>query len=226
MRLLALELRMTSNELKNEKEVAYFAAGVEAWYATSLEHDKSIFALSGGGIGLLITLFTAFGTSSLLTLWLYGLAVFCFVACLVILLVIFRKNRNHIEELLVSTTVIDDKILKRLDLAVLCVFGVGVVVTAIVGVMSAHDSYTDKLSTKAKEERKLNDKVKSKTEKHNIANESFNGASNLAKSFSGAGNLRPQNSTGNQTPSPAPSTPPSGGNTQTPTPNPNPNRTR
>lgn len=52
---------MTSDEIEQQKSVEFYAAGINAWYNTSLEHDKSIFSLSAGGIGLLITLLTTVG---------------------------------------------------------------------------------------------------------------------------------------------------------------------
>jgi hypothetical protein len=41
------------NDDIKKKEIAFYTAGVTAWYNTSLEHDKSLFTLSAGGIGLL-----------------------------------------------------------------------------------------------------------------------------------------------------------------------------
>lgn len=193
---------MSPEELKCQKEIAFFGASVEAWYNTSLEHDKSIFALSGGGIGLLITLLTTMGVSSILTLILYGAAILCFVAVLVMLLIIFRKNRKHIVAVLNCETVVDDPLLKRLDFIVLCAFGAGVVFTSFVGVVSAYDSYVDKV-TQIKEKAMANEKTQSP--RGNIANESFTGMATLTKSFNGLSSIRPPSA--NPTPTPAPAQP-------------------
>jgi hypothetical protein len=57
---------MTPEENKEEerlKKVEYYAATVNAWYNSTLEHDKSLLTLSAGGIGILITILTAVGIS-------------------------------------------------------------------------------------------------------------------------------------------------------------------
>jgi hypothetical protein len=49
------KLREREEETARAKDVEFFAAGVNAWYNTALEHDKSIFALAAGSIGLLVS---------------------------------------------------------------------------------------------------------------------------------------------------------------------------
>lgn len=44
-----------SDEIEDQKRVEFYSAGLAAWYATRLEHDKSLLTLSAGGIGLLMT---------------------------------------------------------------------------------------------------------------------------------------------------------------------------
>jgi hypothetical protein len=194
---------MTEEELQNEKNVAFYAASVEAWLNTSLEYDKSIFALSAGGIGLLITLLTTIGAPSIAILWFYGLGIVCFIASLIMLLVIFRRNRKHIEEVLAANEVVEDLVLKRLDLAVLCAFGAAAVFTATVGVMSAIDSYETKSKEPRDKEKTVANEKKGQYTTGNVSNESFNGMSNLTKSFNGLSNVRPQASTSTQNPTPA-----------------------
>lgn len=55
------------NEERNtqEKDIQFYAASVTAWFNTRLEHDKSLLALSAGGIGLLVTLLTTVGVKSI-----------------------------------------------------------------------------------------------------------------------------------------------------------------
>lgn len=60
---------MSPEEIDDQKRVEYYAASVNAWFNTSLEHDKSLFTLSAGGIGLLITLLTTVELSPLRRLW-------------------------------------------------------------------------------------------------------------------------------------------------------------
>ena len=55
---------MTPEEIAHQKDVEYYASSVNAWFNTSLEHDKSILTLAAGGLGLFITLLTTVGLSS------------------------------------------------------------------------------------------------------------------------------------------------------------------
>lgn len=191
---------MTPEELAQEKEIAFFAASVEAWCNSSLEHDKSIFALSAGGIGLLITLLTTVGPSSVTILWLYALGVVCFLTSLITLLMIFRRNQNHIVQILNNNTD-EDPTLKRLDLLVLWAFGIGVCFAAAVGVLSAINTYETKLKD-AKE------KTVKDNGKHPERLGSLEGMATLKKSFTGISNLRPSGAgSPSSSPTPAPAQP-------------------
>lgn len=64
-----------SDEIEDQKRVEFYSAGLAAWYATRLEHDKSLLTLSAGGIGLLMTLMTTVGVSSAESLVLYVCAL-------------------------------------------------------------------------------------------------------------------------------------------------------
>lgn len=177
---------MTPEEIENQKHVEYYAASVNAWFNTSLEHDKNLLALSAGGIGLLLTLLTTVGLSSAESLVLYIGAIASFVVALVAILIIFRRNRTYIENTLFGKSS-NDPVLTKLDLTALWAFGIGVVFTAIIGIAAALHSYSTKEKTMANETTK-------KTETVAL---SFNGASNLqstdfTKSFNGAANLQPQ----------------------------------
>lgn len=199
---------MTPEEIENQKRVEYYSASVNAWFNTSLEHDKNLLALSAGGIGLLLTLLTTVGLSSAESLILYIGAIVSFVVALVAILIVLRRNRTYIENTLLGKSS-NDPLLAKLDLAALFAFGVGVVFTAIIGIAAAVHSYSTMEKAMANETTK-------KTETVAL---SFNGASNLqsstdfTKSFNGAANLQPQPAASATVPaasSPAPTTPASG----------------
>lgn len=190
-----------ARELKQLMDVEFYAASVNAWYSTSLEHDKSIFALSAGGIGLLITLLTTIGVSSSLLLHLYITAIFCLLVSLCTMLVIFRRNRTHVEQVL-SGQAVRDSVLAWLDLLAILMFGAGVVLTAIIGISAAVNSYETKGKAMANEKQ-------GQTSTQTIANESFNGMTNLQKSFNGVANIQPQAVVSAQIPAPASSPSPS-----------------
>jgi len=187
---------MMPEEIENQKEVEFYAASVNAWFNTSLEHDKSLLTLSSGGIGLLLTLLTTAGLSSAEALILYIGAITIFVVALVAILIVFRRNRTHIEEILSRKSKSNDPLLTKLDTTALWAFGIGVLFTAIIGIATAVHSYTTKEKTMANETTK-------KTEIR-IGLDIFNGAGNLqpsptpalsttlsAGSVNGAANLQP-----------------------------------
>lgn len=210
---------MTEDELQRErqvaqeKDVAFYTASVEAWLNTSLEYDKSIFALSGGGIGLLTTLLTTIGAPSIMILCFYALAVICLAASLILILIIFKRNKKHLEDVVFASEAIEDEVLKRLDLAVLWVFGMGAILTLAVGFLSAVDSYEAKSKeTKGKimaNEKRVVPSGMSET------NASVNGISTFTRSFNGLANMRPPTNGSTQTSSPAPAAQPSTSTTPT-----------
>jgi hypothetical protein len=200
---------MTIEEIENQKRVEYYAASVNAWFNTSLEHDKSLLTLSAGGIGLLLTLLTTVGLSSSEALVLYIGAIASFVVALVAILVVFRRNRTHIEDILSGKSTSNDPLLTKLDALALWAFGVGVLFTAIIGIAAAVHSFSTKEKIMTNETTKKTSTV--------LAHDSFNGATNLqpstdfTRSFNGAGNLQAQPAaTGTTAPavsSPAPAQP-------------------
>lgn len=181
---------MTPEEIEDQKRVEYYAASVNAWFNTSLEHDKSLFTLSAGGIGLLITLLTTVGLSSAESLVLYICAILSFVISLLAVLAVFKRNRTHIEEILSGKGAATDPLLTKLDSTALFAFGIGVLFTAIIGISAAINSYSNK-------EKSMSNENTNKAQQIQIK-ESFSGATNLqpstevTKSFNGASALQPQ----------------------------------
>ncbi len=185
---------MTDDEIRAHKTVEFYAASVNAWYASALEHDKSVFALAAGGIAILVTLLTTVGVSTWATSVLFAGAIASFLTTLVALLTIFRKNQTYIEATLACGQPYNDPSLRRLDLVALVAFGVGVVFASAVGVSSAIDSFTAKRTDKEKAMA-----TESTNQKTQIEALSVFGVGRLqpdaAKSFHGVGNLQPTAST-------------------------------
>ena len=194
---------MAAEDIDEKKQVAFYTAGVAAWYNTSLEHDKSLFTLSAGGIGLLITLIRTVGVPSAETLVLYIAAMISFLICLVSVLVIFKKNRSHIEQVFQGKQD-PDHTLTILDNVAIWSFGIAVLFSAVIGISSAISSYTTKVTQMANEN---NNAIPG------IGMESFNDILKLApsnlmkKSFNGVASLQPQ-PLANQTAQPTNTAPP------------------
>jgi hypothetical protein len=113
------------------KQVEWYAANLEAWFATRLERDKSLLTLSAGGIGLLITLVSTVGIQSLESLILFVLALLAFIACLASVLWIFQRNSSHIHDVVNNPKATNDSVLAGLDTAAVSTFLAGVVFSAI-----------------------------------------------------------------------------------------------
>lgn len=179
---------MTPEEIAHQKDIEFYASSVNAWFNTSLEHDKSILTLAAGGIGLLITLLTTVGISSSEALVLYVGAITSFLVALVSVLVVFRSNRTYIERVLAGKAEVNDPVLAKADSIALWAFGAGVVFTALIGIASAIHSFTSKEKSMATEPTKQTQATPSDS-RLTVCIESFNGVANLQKSFNGAANL-------------------------------------
>jgi hypothetical protein len=177
---------MDEREIAAQKSVEFYSASVAAWYASALEHDKSVFTLAAGGIGLLVTLLTTVGFDGWVTFIFFALAIGSLLVTLACILVIFKKNQSYVQAVLAGGQVYTDPKLARLDRAALVSFGLGVVFAVGVGISAAWISF------------------QKQTQKgHEMANEkqsvptfdSVLGAARLqpdfTKSFHGAGNLAP-----------------------------------
>src|SRR5882672_4247530 len=102
---------MTEPEIHQQKEIEFYAAAVNAWLGTSLEHDRSLITLSAGGIGLLITLLSTVGLHSAESLILYVVALIAFICCLTAVLLVFKRNRAHLQEAIQGGVSVRDPLL-------------------------------------------------------------------------------------------------------------------
>ena len=181
---------MDDAELK-ERALHFYAASVNAWYASALEHDKSLFALSSGGIALMVTLLTTVGFSSRVGLAFFALSIGFYLVALGALLTIFRKNQRYIETVLTKGSLERDPLLATLDLLAIVSCGLGTLFAAGMGLSAAIDSFSSKRVGQGAP-------VTTQRENQNATpqplRESFNGAGKLQsgqKSFNGASGLQP-----------------------------------
>jgi hypothetical protein len=182
--------------MEDDKEVELYAAQANAWVNTKFEHDKSLLTLSASGIGLLITIVIATGASSIAVVLLYSFALVAFIISLVSLLWIFKRNATYLEKTIHGHDQ-SDPLLSILDNIALGAFLVGVLLSSIIGITSAAESFI-------KKEQEM-------TEKHKSNNgvpvyDSVNGINNLRSSegqasINNINNLRQENK---QPSSPAP----------------------
>ncbi|CAJ3488059.1 hypothetical protein [Burkholderia pseudomallei] len=128
-----------------ERDVAFYAAALDAFYATSLEYDKSILTLAAGGLGLLVTLLTTVGLTSLVELVAYLLGIVAFTVTLGLLLWTFLLNKSHIIAVVGGDDELSTRQLKVIDRISKATFGAGIVCAAVVGVLTAINSYETKV---------------------------------------------------------------------------------
>lgn len=171
------------------KEVEFFAATVNAWYATTLEHDKSLFVLAGGGIGIMISLLTTVGFDNYWILALFLVAILLFLNCLAYLLRIFEGNRDYLEAIVAGNHQNADSNLKRWDKIAKNSFFFGVMFSTAVGLAVA----ALKIPAKQMEKRQVTSDSQTPSER-GMTLDSVQGAARLqpmTKSFQGAANMAP-----------------------------------
>lgn len=112
-----------------------------AWIETRMEADRTMVALSAGGIGLLVTLLTAFAPQSTCVVIVYILALLAFSVAIACGIAIFKRNAAHLEEALNSPATADNSSTRRdlgkLDWVLGTAFGAGVVFSILTGVVIA-----------------------------------------------------------------------------------------
>lgn len=203
---------MTPEEIDHQKDIEYYASSVDAWFNTSLEHDKSILTLATGGIGLLIALLPNVKLPAAEILVLYTGAIISFLVAIISILVVFRRNKTYIEQILVRKIAENDPVLAKADSIALWAFGFGAAFSAFIGIATVIYSHTSEEKVMAIEPKKSTQSVPLRENfngatNRQFAHDSFNGVTSLQKSFNGASNLKPQPIASTTAPAPIVSTP-------------------
>jgi hypothetical protein len=123
-------------DMEEQKDVAYYSALINAWITSKMERDKTLVLMSGGGIGLLVTLLSTVGAKQCWKVILYSFAFIFFTLTIVICIIIFDKNSKHIEEVL-NKGQTRDYALRRLDKWSLISFVLAMLFSISIGVVSA-----------------------------------------------------------------------------------------
>lgn len=182
------------NSLNDAKAVEFYSQGVAAWFNSALEHDKSLLTLSVAGIGVLVSMLQA-AVDSIYAILLYSGAILGFMVCLVSVLMIFKRNKTHITDVFNGQTT-GDSLLGILDSSASISFFVAMLLSAILGVSSAINSYDEKGNKMANENEKNNSQPVAACDSVNgIAklrpvSESFNQLVSMQKSFQGMAQLQ------------------------------------
>ena len=183
------EEQKKEEEIIREKEMAFYAASVQAWYLTRLEHDKSLLILSSGGIGLLITLITTKGVDSIALLVLYIVALIGFVVCITAILYIFIANSTYITNIIKNIKQHVPR-LNILDKIARVSFTLAIIASLLIGIYIATYSLMGKGVIMSKGTKNDNTSKLFKGS-FNDADKLQPATSDLKKSFDGAEVLRP-----------------------------------
>ncbi|VWB71029.1 hypothetical protein BLA23254_03317 [Burkholderia lata] len=135
------EAEQSAVEHEQARDIEFYAAALDGYYTTSFEYDKGVFTLAAGGLGLLVTLLTTSTLKTVPELFGYLGGIAAFSVDLLLLLWIFRLNKDHILHVVLQQEELSSKKLRRIDFAVVCFFLVGVAFTVFVGVCTAVDSF-------------------------------------------------------------------------------------
>lgn len=136
-----------SNDDKERKN-AYADTLLKAWIENRMERDRTIVALSAGGLGLLTTLITAFGVATCLGLVTYVVATVAYLLSIVAGILIFPTNADYLQREWKAFHAEQpakgsDPALRFLDRTLLMGFLMGVLLTVGVAVVSAVDKMGD-----------------------------------------------------------------------------------
>lgn len=127
-----------------ERDEQFYSALISAFVQTRMEADKSLLALSSGGIGLTITLMAAFGQPAPIAGVAYGGMVVGFLLTIILILVVFRTNASYIQRTIEVVNAGNDpadddgveerkRRLKWLGVAASWSFGLGIAASILLG---------------------------------------------------------------------------------------------
>jgi hypothetical protein len=176
-------------DIEHLKKVEFYSQSYASFFSTTIEKDKSILAVSAGGIGLLITLINFSKKIEVFEYLFFLFAAISFILAILTIIYIFRENAEYIIALTTESTDLYKKgcKLKMLDNIATCAFLLGIALSLVPGVTLSYQNI--------KKEVEIMTEKKDTSQNTKQFNDSFSGAANLKKSFSGAAQMRPEDNT-------------------------------
>ena len=128
------------DRLYEQKEVAYYSALVQAWVSTRIEKDKTLIAVSAGGIGLLVHLISTSNQISCPALIVGFAAILLFLITIIMALWILGRNADLLKRLIKekdspANESSSDEVLKLLDRGIKLFFCMALIVSILFGGM-------------------------------------------------------------------------------------------
>ena len=189
---------ISDQDLQRLYAVEFKSQSYSSFYTTTMEKDKSILALSVAGTGFLVTLLKLTDKLAIYDMVFFTLAALGFLLAIYFIVSLFGKNADFIVDLVQEKDVtLKQHQLKQLDSWAIRAFYLGIVMSLLLGISTSSTLFIKEDSNMSKEptiEELINSGAKP-------ANESYQQATDLTKSFQGAAGMQPQaNSTQQVTP--------------------------
>lgn len=149
-------LQSEDPEIVRGKQIAFYQTSIEAFLDNRMERDKSLFALSTGGIGVVIALWTTIGVE---TRWELGLGIaagVAFIVAILLVLQVFAENANYFMALITKQDF--EKPNRRLTLLDRCAgiaFCVGLALAVAGAVLVTHRKYLEQPNPPTKDARMI-----------------------------------------------------------------------
>lgn len=178
---------MNDEELKQQKEIEFYASVLQAWQNTKMELDKNILTLSSGAIGLLVTFINTFGVKTQCQIVLYIISIGAFLVAIISSLIIFNNNAKYLEKIIRDPSYTSDSILGFLDKMLIVTFIIGIIGTIMLSIISISNQ---------KKGNQMPEKTNTQQTNTQIGNESLNNMNDLRslnESFNNFANLQPKN---------------------------------
>jgi len=178
---------LNDEELKQQKEIEFYASVLQAWQNTKMELDKNILTLSSGAIGLLVTFINTFGVKTQCQIVLYIISIGAFLVAIISSLIIFNNNAKYLEKIIRDPSYTSDSILGFLDKMLIVTFIIGIIGTIMLSIISISNQ---------KKGNQMPEKTNTQQTNTQIGNESLNNMNDLRslnESFNNFANLQPKN---------------------------------
>ncbi len=134
------ELLATHDPENMRDDEAFRSAVMSAWIDNRMTRDKTLLALSSGGIGVLLTLVSTVGVDSTFEAMCFALGFLGFIVVIVAILAIFYRNPQHLENVLENPEH-RDRILDTLDRVAIAFFGLAIIAATTIGAINGVQAY-------------------------------------------------------------------------------------
>ena len=117
-----------------DKEVAFYAASINAWLGTRMERSRQVLTLSSAALGFLMIFYKDLNDVTSFVIWM--LAAIFFIATIFILLKVLSMNGDYLEEVVANSPCHEaaSKRLKRIADTASFTFAIGIILAFCLGI--------------------------------------------------------------------------------------------